>query len=673
MLDAINALPVPQDLPFSLRNIRCRIRQARTVVYIPCDEPEEEIYGLGLDPKAYRQKGLRKRLTVSAVPIGKTGASHGPVPFYVSTKGYGVWVDTARVPFVHVARLSPKEVSEPKATRKPQELGTSEADLYAAQEGSEKLAVVFDIPGAQGVDIYVFGGPTIRESVQRYNLFSGGGAMPPLWGLGLKYRNYTQGDAKTVMNVAKTLREQRIPCDMMGLEPGWQTAAYSCSLLWSEKRFPNHQQFVDELIAMGYRVNLWEHAYIHPTSPLYPKLKPHSGDFVVWKGLVVDFADSKAFQIFADYHEDYLVKNGITGFKADECDRQPITDVTPFNYPYCSTFPSGIDGDQMTQLYGYLYQRCILSVFNKNNLRTWSDVRATASLAAPLPFNLYSDAYDQSEYLRQLLNASFAGLLWSPEVRAAQSRAELTSRVGMAVFSAQTCFNPWSVPNPLWMQFDGEKNKKNIFLPKHEMEEVIAEVRELVELRMSLIPYLYAAFYRYRQQGLPPVRALPIEYPGDKRVRRIEDAYMFGDNLLVTPIPAGRTERSVYFPAGENWIDFKSHTKYRGGKSYPIEVRAGETPVFVRENSLVPLAKPVQYVADDTVFEITVYVYGDNPEPFVLFEDDGISYDHQKGVYNEVTLWWDAVAKKGKVARQGRFKGRRYDIAGWARVEPQSL
>ena len=192
----------------------------------------------------------------------------------------------------------------------------------------------------------------------------------------------------------------------------------------------------------------------------------------------------------------------------------------PFNYPYCSTFPSGIDGEQMTQLYGYLYQRSINSVFKKHNMRTWSDVRATASLAAPLPFNLYSDAYTQSEYLRQLLNASYTGLLWSPEVREAPNLEELLSRIGMAVFAPQACLNPWFVPNPIWTQFDREKNKRDELLPEAEQEVVIARVRELVNLRMSLLPYFYSAFYRYRYEGLPPTRALPIEFPDDKQVSR---------------------------------------------------------------------------------------------------------------------------------------------------------
>ncbi len=666
LTEAIDGLPDPGSLPFSLNTVCCRKGSGRLVVYVPCDEPEDEIYGFGLDPRAYRQKGYRKRLTVCAGVITKTGASHGPVPFYVSTKGYGVWVDTARVPYVHVARLTPKTAVVGPPSDDAGGLKDSVASLYASRKAAGQTEVIFDIPGAGGVDVYVFGGPTLREAVQRYNLFSGGGCVPPMWGLGLKYRTYTAGTHETVMDVAETLRRQHVPCDVIGLEPGWQTHAYSCSLVWSDDRFPRHQEFVDRLCGMGYHLNLWEHAYIHPTSPLFDPLKARSGDFLVWGGLVVDFADPNAFNIFARYHDVELVQKGISGFKADECDRQPITDSTPFNYPYCSSFPSGIDGEQMTQLYGYLYQRSIYSVFKKHNRRTWGDVRATASLAAPLPFNLYSDAYTQGEYLRQLLNASYTGLLWSPEVREAPNLEELLSRIGMAVFAPQTCLNPWFVPNPIWTQFDKAKNKKNILLPEDEQKVVIAQVRELVNLRMSLLPYFYSAFYRYRREGLPPTRALPIEFPDDAALRTVEDAYLFGDAILVAPILGNGTTREVHFPAGCNWIDFRTNDRYEGGCAYRISAEPGQTPIFVRENTILPVAKPVEFVADDTVFEITARVYGNEPKPFTLYEDDGVSFDYEKGLFNKVVLAYQNG--QGRIERTGRFAGRRYRIVSWEEV-----
>jgi len=418
---------------------------------------------------------------------------------------------------------------------------------------------------------------------------------------------------------------------------------------------------------MGFRLNLWEHAYIHPTSPLFEPLKERSGDYLVWDGLVVDFVDPKASQIFADYHEEYLVDQGVASFRADECDRQQITDVTTFNYPYCSEFPSGIDGDQMTQLYGYLYQRSVYSVFKKRDARTWGDVRATTGLAAPLPFCLYSDAYSFDEYLRQLVNASFTGLLWSPEVRQADSQEELLNRIGMASLAPQMCLNIWFMPHPVWEQYERAKNEKHELLPDDEQQFLVDRIRDIVDLRMGLLPYLYSSFYRYYAEGLPPVRALVLEFPEDPDVRTIDDQYMFGDLLMAAPLVGDVEEREVYFPEGCDWIDYRTRCSYRGGTRCLVKTRPGDVPLFVRGNALLPVAVPVQHVGRETVFDLTVQVYGENPEPYVLFEDDGETFAYESGQGNRVTLAW--VDGEGEVTREGDFPKERYRVRSWERVE----
>jgi len=661
------SLPAPATLPFEPGQIRCRISASRTTVYVPCDEPGEEIYGFGLDPGAYRQKGLCKNLTVCAAVMGQTGASHGPVPFYVSTKGYGVYVDTARVPVVQVARLTPNAAAAADAGD-AEPLKTSEAQLYAARAARGHTQVIVDLPGdSSGVEVYVFAGPTLREAVQRYNLFSGGGAVPPLWGLGLKFRAFTRADQALALQTASALRAMKIPCDMIGLEPGWQSHAYSCSLTWSRERFPEPAKMIGELQQAGFKVNLWEHAYIHPSSPLFAPLKSRAGDFLVWGGLVVDFADSEASRIFADYHDRELVGKGILGFKADECDKQPPTDATPFNFPYCSVFPSGIDGDQMTQLYGYYYQRALFQPFKARNLRTWGDVRATTALAAPLPFNLYSDAYTFDQYLRQLVNASFAGLLWSPEVREAASLDELLNRLALSAFAPQMCLDMWFMPHPVWEQYDRTRNKADRLLPATEQAAVAEKLRAVVSQRYALLPYLYAAFQRYHNEGLPPVRSLLLDFPTDKSLRDVDDAFMFGDSLLAAPFVGEATSRKVVLPRGTSWYELRTKRWHNGGSTVTVTGSPGEMPLFARENSLLPFAEPVQQVGRDTVFEIVVRAIGDRPAPFTLIEDDGTSFDFDSGAANRVVLTW-TPAEGGKVERKGTFSGRRYKIQRWESV-----
>jgi alpha-D-xyloside xylohydrolase len=665
-LDGIARLPAPAALPFKLEDIGARVTTSRTVVHVPCDEPNDQIYGFGLDPAAYEQKGLRKYLTVCAGVMGKTGASHGPVPFWLSTRGYGVFVDTARVTFVHVARLTPLASDVAESDSGPAK--SSVAELYAARKATGKSEVVVEIPGDNsGVDVYIFAGPTLRTAVQRYNLFSGGGCMPPMWGLGMKYRTFGSADQATVLNVARAIRTMNIPCDMLGLEPGWQSRAYSCSLTWDKGRFPQHDNMVAELKGAGFKLNLWEHAYIHPASPLHEPLRKRAGDYLVWGGLVVDFADPSASKIFADYHGTELIDRGIAGFKLDECDNQPITDCTPFNFPYSSEFPSGIDGEQMVQLYGYYYQRSIFSAFKERNLRTWGDVRATSALAAPLPFNLYSDAYQFDQYLRQLVNASFAGLLWSPEVGSADSFEELLNRFAMASFAPQMCLNLWFMPHPVWEQYNQTKNKAHQLLPDEEQKRVATRLRDIVNMRYRLLPYLYSCFHRYRTEGLPPVRSLLLDFPDDRALRAVDNEFLFGDHLLVAPFMGSGTNRVVHLPKGCDWIELASGRRRSGGADLIVSGLPGDVPLFVRNNTLLPWAEPVSHVDKDTVFEVTIKVFGDNPEPFTLVADDGESYDYERGAQNRLALSW-TPANGGAVKKEGGFNGSRYHINRWEKV-----
>src|SRR6202012_687474 len=103
------------------------------------------------------------------------------------------------------------------------------------------------------------------------------------------------------------------------------------------------------------------------------------------------------------------------------------------------------------------------------------------------------------------------------------------------------------------MQIDKEKNNHGEWMPEH--ESVTAGIRKLLQLRMSFVPYLYSAFNEYHTTGKPPIRALVLDWPHDKNVRQIDDEFMFGDSVLVAPMFAGDTNRSVYLPAGD-WYDF---------------------------------------------------------------------------------------------------------------------
>ncbi|MEO8370770.1 MAG: TIM-barrel domain-containing protein [Candidatus Solibacter sp.] len=653
-----------EKLPLALEGISVLRTPRGVVVELPM-EMTEQIFGMGMNLNVVDNSGSRKTMRVSDNP-NDTGDTHAPVPFYVSTRGYGVLVDTARYVSFYAGNLAPVSDDAAAAPAQSGLPATTTEQLYS-NRGVVSRRMTIDVPVAAGVDLYIFGGPSAMQAVQRYNLFSGGGAVPPLWGLGVWYRGHSKFNAQNALKLAAELRDSHMPIDVFGLEPGWQSQSYSSSFVWSPDRFPDPEGFLKKMDSMGYKVNLWEHAFVHPTSPIHDKLKPLSGDYRVWKGLVPDFSLAETRKIFGGLH-DALIAQGISGFKLDENDNQPVS-ARPWSFPEFSRFPSGMDGEQMHSLFGVLYQQTLYDRYRARNVRTYNSVRASYAMASPLPFVLYSDHYLHKDFVRAILTSGFVGVLWSPELRHAQSIEDLYRRIQTIVMSPQALVNGWYIMHPPWWQIDRVKNAANE--PMENYKEVEAVCRELFQLRMSLIPYLYSAFSQYRETGKPPFRALVLEYPEDPLTFRIEDEYMMGDSLLIAPLFAGDDgKRKVYLPKGA-WYDFWTGKRYEGQQSYTIEMGPTRIPVFAKAGSLVPLAKPVESVRPETQFELNVKVFGDGSQPFRLYEDDGITFDFEKGKQNVIELQWTAGG--GQVRKiKGAYTGAsRYRVAGWDRVAAQ--
>ena len=655
-LAALAALPAADAPPVAAVG---EVTSRGYVVRLPL-APNEMVYGLGLQLQSFLQRGLKKMLRVNADPVVDSGDSHAPVPFYVTTRGYGVLIDTARYATIYAGN-KPRRADAGRA--RSAESGTdltkdalpSAYGRYHFQDASE---VLVEVPRAAGVDVYVFAGPTMRQAVQRYNLFAGGGALPPRWGLGVWYRCERDFGQADVERLAAEFRERGLPCDVLGLEPGWQTHAYSCSYVWST-RFPDPRAMTAALARAHYRVNLWEHAFTHPSSPIHAPLAPHAGDYLVWDGLVPDFLTPEARRVFADFHEREHVALGIAGYKLDECDNSDYT--RNWSFPELSRFPSGADGEQMHSLFGLRYQDTLQAVFERRNARTYGLVRSSGALAAPYPYVLYSDLYDHATFIRAVPKAGLSGLLFTPEVRDAASPEELIRRLQSAVLSPMALINAWYIRNPPWKQVDRAANNAGRFAP--DWEAVEAACRRVLEFRMQLVPYLHAAFVRYRREGLPPFRPLVLDFPDDVQTWTVDDQYLVGDALLAAPMIAGQSTRSVYLPAG-TWYDFWSGRSHAGGQRIEVQPSLEQIPLFVRSGTLLPLARATLHTDDPRSGELTVRAYGAADAVLTLYEDDGA---HAPAL-TEVRLSWAAARPAGAVRRLGPARQPHYQVTAWTRI-----
>ena len=538
------------DIKFDTAKIKYNQTARGCKIEFNLDE-DEQIYGFGLQLKGFNHKGKKLMLRVNSDPTVYTGDSHAPVPFFVSTKGYGMYFDTARYAEFFCGYNKKHRRNTEHSENK---MITNTRDLYArGNTGSSAMSVL--IPGAEGIDVYIFEGKNILEIISQYNLFSGGGCSVPDWGLGVLYRAYTKYTGEEIKKLADYFTDNDIPLDIIGLEPGWQTASYSCSYVWNNELYPDPDNVIKYLRSKGIHINLWEHAYVCESSPIYDKLYDYSSDYEVWNGLIPDFSIEDAKNIYADYHKKNFIDKGIDGFKLDECDSGDF--VSHWGFPDTASFPSGMDGEQYHQLFGTLYMKTMLKALGDNP--TYSEVRSAGALCASYPFVLYSDLYDHNDFIRGVVNSGFAGILWSPEVRDAKTPKEFIRRLQTNVFSAQCLINGWYLETLPWEELG-----------------IKEEAKELLKLRKALFPLLRKAFDDYKETGKPPIRALVADYTDDAQTYDIWDEYIFCDKLIVAPLTSESDTRKVYLPEGM-WVNYFTKEPVESGW---FEVTTENIPVY---------------------------------------------------------------------------------------------
>jgi alpha-glucosidase (family GH31 glycosyl hydrolase) len=628
--DAINAL-APAAFPFTGEPPSFLLRDGKVTARLPA-AADEQLYGFGLQLDGLRAH--KKVLTLNVDHWGQGGGrSHAPVPFYISSKGYGVFFNTSRFLKVYCQVSNRKD-----SPNMPSPVDRNPMPGTEASEPWDALPVGDAVEGhihGEGLEIIVFGGATLLDVVRRYNLYCGGGTLPPMWGLGFWHRVGAGFSAEETESEVAQFKAKRTPLDVVGLEPGWMDYSYPCTFEWQKKRFPDPGALTSRLLDEGVRLNLWVNPYISPEGKLYEKMFPHSGSHTVWLGIVPDYNIPEARQLLVQQHAEDHVDIGISGYKVDEVDGYDF-----WLWPDHATFPSGTSGEAMRQTYGLLMQNLLYKdLFKERNQRTYGNVRSSNGAASAYPFVIYSDSYDHEQYITGISSASLCGVLWTPETRNAATAREWLNRLQTVCFSPMALLNAWASGKQPWS-----------------FPEVEDAVQRVIQLRMRLLPYLYSAFADYHFKGTPPMRAMILEDGGDavsesvfqgeldgeidpyamEKVIETSDQFMFGPSILVAPFYDDKdTQRDVILPPGD-WFDF--YTGKRAGSDTTITVTAEELndqiPLFVKNGGVIPmLNRDVLNTEEMIGCDLEVRHYGQADGACELYEDDGKTFDYEQDNY----------------------------------------
>lgn len=175
-------------------------------------------------------------------------------------------------------------------------------------------------------------------------------------------------------------------------------------------------------------------------------------------------------------------------------------------------------------------------------------------------------------------------------------------------------------------------------------EEVTEIARNYISLRYKLMPYLYSAFYEATQNGLPVMRSLAIENTFDNNIYKsdYQNQFLFGQSIMVTPVESGKDLMKVYFPAGK-WYNLYTDETDNGGKEKLIELTVQKLPAYVKESSIIPIQSLVQSTSIAPTDTLQLHIYkGSVNNSFVYYEDDGRSYDYEKGAFYKRNMIYDA-------------------------------
>lgn len=530
--------------------------------------PGEHFYGCGESFTGLDKRG-QKLILWTKDPHGvETRDMYKPIPFYLSSRGYGVFVHTS---------------------------GPVTLDLgHSYQEAQTAFT------GEGQVDFFLLAG-TPKEILSAYTGLTGRSPMLPVWSFGLWMSRITYKSEAEVRAVAGKLREYQIPCDVIHLDTGWFEKDWCCDYAFSPSRFEDPAKMIADLREAGFRISLWQLPYFTPQNRYYRELIEK--DYVVRTGddglptddAILDFSNPGAVSWYQEKIAG-LLNLGVAAIKAD------FGEAAPPNGQYAS----GRSGWLEHNLYPLRYNQAVSDITRREtgSPLIWARSAWAGSQRYPLHWGGDAENTDMGmlSTLRAGLSLGLCGFsFWSHDLGGfvRQSPEELYLRWSfMGIFTSHLrCHGappkePWAY-SPAFLE----------------------AFREQMQLRYRLMPYILAQSVLSCRQGLPMIRAMFLEFPRDPACWLLEDQYMFGEDILVAPLfEENIGERDVWLPEGR-WYDLLSEAFYEGGRWQRILGSRLGGIALVREGTVLPLVEAAACTDQIQWSTLKYRLFGDGASP----------------------------------------------------------
>lgn len=514
---------------------------------------DELIYGLG------ERFGPLVKNGQSVVIENKDGGtssaqSYKNIPFYLSSLGYGVFVN------------HPETVEF--------EVGTEQVSRCGFSVKGEKL------------DYYFISGPTMKDVLVRYTDLTGKPALPPQWsfGLWLSTSFTTDYDTDTVESFVDGMLERGIPLSVFHFDCCWMREFHWTDFTWDSRMFRDPVGLIRMLKSKNIKVCLWINPYIGQESKLFAEamekgylLRRKNGDVWQWDmwqpGLaIVDFTNPAAAAWYQAALKG-LLDMGVDCFKTDFGERIPVEDVVYFD---------GSSPEKMHNYYAYLYNKTVFELIRKEKGKEDALVFARSATVGSQAFpvhwggDCWSDYDAMAQSLRGGLSFISSGFgFWAHDIGGFEetSTADVYKRwLAFGLLSTHSRLHGSSSYRVPWL-YD---------------EEAVDVCRFFTRLKASLMPYLYSSAYQTSQTGVPMIRSMAMSFEEDRNCRYLDRQYMLGDSLLIAPIFNDYGMASYYLPEGR-WFNFLTGQMCTGGVWRQEYHDYLSIPMWVMENSVIPV------------------------------------------------------------------------------------
>ncbi|HLJ49484.1 MAG TPA: TIM-barrel domain-containing protein [Bryobacteraceae bacterium] len=500
------------------------------------------------------------------------------------------------------------------------------------------------VAGPLPIDLFVIGSREPSVIMAEYAGLTGYAELPPLWSFGYQQSHRTLASREEILEEARTFREKKLPCDTMiylgtGFCPsGWNTN--NGEFEFNRKVFPDPKAIFDELHQEHFKVAL--HVVIKART---------------MHGTVHDACDAgkpveeQPSCYWAKHHDIFAL--GVDGWWPDEGDpldgpsrltrNRMYWEGPQLDRPNERPFALHRNGYPGMQRYGsFLWSGDVYSTWE--TLKTHIPIAINSGLSG-IPYwgTDIGGFVPTKEFTAELYLRWFQFGAFCPLFRAHGRTWKLRLPWG------------WNTGDPSPVEvtnYNGAATPDASELHNAQVEPIC---RKYLELRYRLLPYLYSAVRECTLTGMPILRALWLHYPDDATAAARGDEYLWGRDLLVAPVvEKGATARTVYLPHGV-WHDFWTGERHEGGREIVGTVDLETTPLYVRAGGIVPLGPVKQYVEESIDEPVTIQIYPGADGSFLLYEDDGRSFNYRRGEWMGVKLTWKDSARALSLQLAGKM------------------